>query len=143
MTVAPRIQAVARRHLLAASAGAALGVDAYVHATSGFLYEPNTGGIITEASIFYAEATAAGLVAVLLLLRPTRFSWLIALAVSASALGAVVLYRYVDVGSIGPIPDLYEPSWQVPGKLLSAYAEAIAVALSVAGVGVTRSRTRT
>jgi hypothetical protein len=32
---------------------------------------------------------------------------------------AAVLYRYVDVGSLGPLPDLYENTWQVPGKLLS------------------------
>ena len=39
----------------------------------------------------------------------------------------MLLYRYVDVGSLGPLPDMYENTWQVPGKLLSAYAEAAAV----------------
>ena len=63
-----------------------------------------------------------------------------AFLVAASALAAVVLYRYVDVGAIGPFPNLYEPTWQVPGKLTSAYAEGIAVLLSAVGVGLTRSR---
>ncbi len=50
------------------------------------------------------------------------------------ALGAVLLYRYVDVGQLGPIPNMYENTWQVPGKLLSAYAEGAAVVL--AGLGL-------
>jgi len=28
--------------------------------------------------------------------------------VAASALGAVLLYRYVDVGSLSPLPNMYE-----------------------------------
>jgi hypothetical protein len=60
--------------------------------------------------------------------------------VATSALAAVVLYRYVDVGSIGPIPNLYEPTWHVPGKLPSAYAEGIAVVLSAAAIALTRAR---
>jgi hypothetical protein len=58
--------------------------------------------------------------------------------VGASALGAVLLYRYVDVGALGPLPDLYENTWQVPGKLLSTLAEAAAVVL--AGLGLLTHR---
>ena len=126
--------------LLALAVAAALGIDAYVHASNAYIYESNSGGLITEADIFYAEAAVAGVVALLLLLRPARLTWLAAFAVSASALAAVVLYRYVDVGAIGPIPDLYEPSWQVPGKLLSAYAEGAAAVLSLGGLALSWSR---
>jgi hypothetical protein len=52
------------------------------------------------------------------------------LGVGASALAAVLLYRYVDLGPLGPLPDMYENTWQVPGKLLSAYAEGAAVVLA-------------
>ena len=62
------------------------------------------------------------------------------LAVAASALAAVLLYRYVDVGALGPLPDMYENTWQVPGKLLSAYAEAAAIGL--AGLGLLTHRKR-
>ena len=72
--------------------------------------------------------------ALLVLIRPRRSSWVAALLVAGSALGAVLLYRYVDVGSLGPLPDMYENTWHVPGKLLSAYAEAAAVVL--AGLGL-------
>jgi hypothetical protein len=34
----------------------------------------------------------------------------------------VLLYRYVDVGAIGPVPNMYEPVW-FGEKLHSAYAE--------------------
>jgi hypothetical protein len=64
------------------------------------------------------------------LVRPRRSGWLAALGVAASALAAVLLYRYVDLGSLGPLPDMYENTWQVPGKLLSAYAEGAAVVLA-------------
>jgi hypothetical protein len=40
----------------------------------------------------------------------------------------------VDVGVLGPLPDMYENTWQVPGKLLSAYAEAAAVVLAALGL---------
>jgi len=39
-------------------------------------------------------------------------------------LGAVLLYRYVNVPMLGPFP-VYEPVW-FPDKTLSAVAEAVA-----------------
>lgn len=114
-------------------------IDAVVHGSSASAYDPAQGGLLTEGNLFRAEAGVAALVALLLVLRPRRAVWLAALATAVTALGAVLLYRYVNVGSIGPIPNLYEPTWQVPGKLLSAYAEAFAALLS-AFVAVMLSR---
>jgi hypothetical protein len=74
----------------------------------------------------------------LVLVRPRPSSWLAAMVVAGSALAAVLLYRYVDVGPLGPLPDMYENSWQVPGKLLSAWAEGAAVVL--AGLGLLTHR---
>lgn len=134
--------AIVRRHirLLGVLAAAAFVIDAVVHATSASSYDPASGGLITEGNLFRAEAGLSALVAVLLLVRPSRSVWTLALATAVTALGAVVLYRYVNVGSIGPIPNLYEPTWQVPGKLLSAYAEASAAVIS--GVGAITTRVR-
>jgi hypothetical protein len=39
-----------------------------------------------------------------------------------------VLYRYVDVGSIGPIPNMYEPAW-FGEKTHSAIAEGLVAVL--------------
>jgi hypothetical protein len=120
---------------------AALAVDAYVHASSASVYDTAQGGLLNEGNLFRAEAAVASLVALAVLLLPTRRVWLLTLGVAASALGAVVLYRYVNVGAIGPIPNLYEPTWQVPGKLLSAYAEGASVLLAAAGLMVSRRTT--
>jgi hypothetical protein len=120
----------------------ALAIDAYVHATNAGIYDPAAGGLITEGNLFRAEAVVAGLVAILILLRPTRLVWALALGVASSALAAVVLYRYVDVGAIGPIPNLYEPTWQVPGKLTSAYAEGVGVLLGALGLVVSYTMPR-
>ena len=118
----------------------ALAVDAFVHATNSGFYDPTQPGIFTEGNLFRAEALVSGVVALLVLVHPSRWTFAGALLVAASAVGAVVLYRYVDVGAIGPFPNLYEPTWDAPGKLPSAYAEGIAVLLSAAGAAMTRAR---
>jgi glucan phosphoethanolaminetransferase (alkaline phosphatase superfamily) len=112
---------------------AALGIDAAVHAKNAAAYD-DVKATFTQGGLFRVEAGVACTVALLVLVWPRLGSWVAALLVSASALGAVVLYRYVDVGKLGPIPNMYENTWQVPGKLLSAYAEAAAVVL--AGLGL-------
>jgi hypothetical protein len=124
--------------VLVVATAAALGVDAVVHWQNAPAYD-TVGTTITQGTLFRAEAVAAVAAGLLVLLRPRTSSWLAALAVAGSALGAVLLYRYVDLGSLGPLPDLYENTWQVPGKLLSAYAEGAAVVL--AGLGLLSHRT--
>jgi hypothetical protein len=119
--------------VLRIATAAALGIDAVVHWQNAPAYDA-VGTIITQGTLFRAEAVAAVAAGLLVLLRPRASSWLAALMVAGSALGAVLLYRYVDVGSLGPLPDMYENTWQVPGKLLSAYAEGAAVVL--AGLGL-------
>jgi hypothetical protein len=55
---------------------------------------------------------------------------------------AVVVYRYVDVGKIGPIPNMYDPFWLPTEKWISAIAEAaatIAAAALVVILGSDRS----
>jgi len=69
-----------------------------------------------------------------------RADWIGAFIVTASAVGAVLLYRYVDVETIGPLPNMYEPTWEVPGKPLSAYAEGGAAVLSALGFTLGRKR---
>ncbi len=69
-----------------------------------------------------------------------RADWIGAFIVAASAVGAVLVYRYVAVGTIGPLPNMYEPTWEVPGKPLSAYAEGGAALLSALGFTLGRKR---
>ena len=123
--------------LLRVATAAALGIDAAVHWQNAPAYDSVTA-TLSQGDLFRVETAAAVAAGLLVLLRPRPSSWLAALLVGASALAAVLLYRYVDVGSLGPLPDMYENTWQVPGKLLSAYAEAAAVLL--AGLGLLTHR---
>jgi hypothetical protein len=47
------------------------------------------------------------------------------LLVAAGGLSALLLYRYLDVGSLGSLPDMYDPIWYTQ-KTVSAVSEAIA-----------------
>ena len=108
---------------------AGLALDAYVHTDLAGRFE--TGGRISESTLFLAQAALAALAALLVFVRGRRPEAAFALLVAAAALGAVLLYRYVDVGTIGPLPDMYDPAWY-PEKTLSAVAEAVAVLASAA-----------
>jgi hypothetical protein len=119
--------------LLRVATAAALGIDAAVHWQNAPAYDAVTA-TVSQGQLFRVEAALAVAVGLLVLVRPRPSSWLAALAVAGSALAAVLLYRYVDLGSLGPLPDMYENTWQVPGKLLSAYAEAAAVVLAALGL---------
>jgi hypothetical protein len=118
---------------LRVATAAALGIDAVVHAQNASAYDAVTA-TISQGTLFRVEAGLAVAAGLLVLLWPRRASWVAALLVAASALGAVLVYRYVDVGSLGPLPDMYENTWQVPGKLLSASAEGAAVVLASLGL---------
>jgi hypothetical protein len=50
----------------------------------------------------------------------------------------VLLYRYVDVPALGPIPSMYEPLW-FPEKTLSAVAEAVATLAALTGLARVRT----
>ena len=61
----------------------------------------------------------------------------IALLVAAGAAVAIYLYTYVDVGALGPLPNMDEPTWALPGKRLAAAAETAAMATAALGIAVT------
>ena len=112
--------------LLAVLAAGGLAYDAYVHLDLADVYS-GVGDTITQAGLFRLEAALAIVAAVVVLLWDSRLAWATAGMVGIGGLAAVVLYRYVDVGSIGPIPNMYEPVW---------YGEKTRSAIAEAGVGV-------
>lgn len=117
---------------------AGLGVDAGIHADLAASQPPN--GDINQIDLFYFEAALASLAALLVLVSAARLAYAFAFLVAASALGVVVLYRYVDVGPLGPLPDMYEPFWYAT-KIATSIAEGVAVVASVAGASL-RTRNR-
>lgn len=78
------------------------------------------------------QAGAAGLAAALILLRGSRSAFAAAALVALSSLAAVVLYRYVQVPAVGPLPSMYEPVWYA-SKVITAIAEALAGAFALTG----------
>jgi hypothetical protein len=101
--------------------------DAKVHLHLAGDYDA-VGSTVTQGWLFRVEAVVAIVVAVAVLVSDHRLVWVSAGVTGLAGVVAVLLYRYVDVGAIGPIPNMYEPAW-FPEKLHSAYAEgAVAVA---------------
>ena len=118
--------------LLRLVVAAGLVVDAVVHLNYASRYDP-VGNTISQGDIFRIESSVAILVAVVLLVAPwRRLGYLAAFLISASAFGGVMLYRYVNVGAIGPIPNMYEPVW-FGQKTFSAYAEGAAAVIALVG----------
>jgi hypothetical protein len=112
-------------------------VDAFVHFQLAPDYQLAAPGGIGQGNLFRIAAVAAVLTALWVLVRPSRLSFAAAFLVAASALAAVLLYRYVDVPALGPIPSMYEPLW-FPEKTFSAVAEAVAAGAALVGLSRTR-----
>jgi hypothetical protein len=112
--------------VLAVLATAGLAYDAYVHLDLASVYDGN-GDSITQGGLFRVEAVIAILVGFAVLASDHRLVWAAAGLTGLGGVALVVLYRYVDVGSIGPVPDMYEPVW---------YGEKTRSAIAEGGVGV-------
>jgi len=103
---------------------AGLGISSYVHLHLAHLYK-DIGSSLTMADLFYAQGIIAALVGLWLLLTGHRVAWWAAALVGIASFAAVMTYRYVNVGAIGPVPNMYDATWQPsPDKMLSAIAEA-------------------
>lgn len=121
--------------LLSLLTAAALAVDAYIHADLASTYDP-VAASISQGDLFRIEAGLSSLAALLILLTAARLAWAFAFLVLASALGAILLYRYVDVGALGPLPDMYEPVWFTE-KTTAAVAEAVGTFAALGGLALT------
>ena len=104
---------------------AGLAIDAFVHLDLASSYDGVKSSVLTQGDLFRAEAALAIIAALALVVRPRRWTALIALLVSAGGFAAVLLYQYVNVGAIGPLPNMYDPV-SFPEKTLSVCAEGIA-----------------
>ncbi|XVU28179.1 hypothetical protein ACQPZJ_14375 [Actinoplanes sp. CA-054009] len=120
--------------VLSVLTAALLGVDAFVHLHDASRYDQFRTSVMSEGTLFEIQAIVAILVALALLVRPGVTTWIVSLVVAGSAAVAVTLYTYVNVGNLGPVPNLYENTWNEPGKVGSAVAETIAALLSIAGL---------
>lgn len=120
---------------------AALGIDAVVHLDLASGYQLGAPGGIGEGNLFRIEAAVAILVGLYVLIRGNRPAYAAAVVVAGSAFIAVLLYRYVDIPAIGPLPSMYEPVWFFE-KTLSAAAEGLGAVLAAVGYVRQRSSAR-
>lgn len=119
--------------VLRIAVAACLVIDAVVHLRLASSYGQATApGHISEGLLFQLEAAAALVIAVLVLVLGSRLAFAAAFVVAASAFVAVVLFTYVNVPALGPIPSMYEPIWSTE-KAISAVAEALGAALAAFG----------
>ena len=109
-----------------------LAVDAFVHFDLASAFKHNKTSTLSETDLFRAEAVAAIVAAVALVVRPRRYTAAFAFLVAAAGTAAVIVYRYVDVGAFGPIPNMYDPYWAPAGKTISAVAEGVAALAALA-----------
>ena len=106
-------------------------IDAVVHLHLAPGYQLSAPSGIGAGNLFRLQAVVALAAAVLVLVRGNRTSYAAALLIGLSALSAVILYRYVDIPTLGPLPSMYEPAW-FPEKTLSAVAEALGAVVAAA-----------
>ncbi|GGH90926.1 hypothetical protein GCM10007170_05860 [Arthrobacter liuii] len=111
----------------------ALFIDAGVHFFMAPGYQYAQPGTISQGTLFLLEAAAALVAGIYVLVRGSRAAYALALLVAFSAFAAVMLYRYVDIPAIGPIPAMYDPVWFF-SKTLSAVAEGAGTLLALAGL---------
>jgi hypothetical protein len=109
-----------------------LAIQAFVHFHLAGSFPLNKTSTLSEEDLFNAEAVAAVIAALALIFRPRRYTAGFAFLVAAAGTAAVVVYRYVNVGKIGPIPNMYDPYWAPFEKNLSVIAEAIAAVAAFA-----------
>lgn len=118
--------------VLRVGVAAGLLASAVIHVQLAPGYQQAAPAGIGQGTLFLVEAGAAALAAVFVLLKGSRTAFAAAGVVALSSLAAVMLYRYVEVPALGPLPAMYEPVWYA-AKIVTALAEAAAGALAVAG----------
>ncbi|MDL4777698.1 MULTISPECIES: hypothetical protein [Thermomonosporaceae] len=118
---------------------AGLVVDAVVH----WRFAPDMayveGGAIGGDLLFRVQGVVAAVVAVLVLVAARRWSYALAFLVAASAAGALLLYYFVDVGALWPLPDMHEPVWY-SDKTISLAGEGVAALAALAGLLTVRGK---
>ena len=123
-----------RRLWLRLVASSGLAIDAYVHWNLAPDFDSFIGAgphHVSQGQLFRVEAVLAVIALVLMLFVDHLLTAVLALVTAAGGLAAVLLYRYVDVGAFGPLPDMYDPTWY-PEKTISVIAEGVVVLAALA-----------
>jgi hypothetical protein len=107
-----------------------LAIDAYVHLHLASAYD-TVKGTFSQGELFRIEAGLAIVAAILLLVRPGRLTAAIAAIVAGGGVFALLLYYFVNVGKLGPLPNMYEPTWY-GDKVVTLIAQTVATVTALA-----------
>ena len=119
-----------------------LAIDAFVHFHLAGDFAGNKTSVLSEATLFRVEAAASLVAAIALLVRPNRYTAMLAFLLALSGTAAVLFYRYVDLGAVGPVPNMYDPYWAPAEKTISAIGEALAMFAALVLIGRYRKPAR-
>jgi hypothetical protein len=122
------------RWALVVLAAVGLGIDAYTHFDLASLYDLNKTDTISQGTLFRIEGVFAILAGIALIVRANVWTALAVVAVAGGGLFLLLLYRYVSVGKVGPLPDMHEPIWYAE-KSWSAWGEGIALGAALTLTG--------
>jgi hypothetical protein len=111
--------------LLQAIIAVGLAIDAQIHFKLAATYDLIKSDTVSQGDLFRIEGVLAVLAAILVLVLRRPLAAIVALAVAGGGLVPLFLYRYVDVGTLGPLPNMYEPAW-FADKTNTAIAQGIA-----------------
>jgi hypothetical protein len=106
-----------------------LAVDAFVHWNLAPDFDSFVGtgpAHVSQGQLFRVETVLAVIALLLVLFVDHLLTAALAFVVGAGGLAAVLLYRYVDVGALGALPNMYDPTWY-PEKTISVIAEGVVV----------------
>lgn len=112
---------------------AGLAVDAYIHFKIAANFDFKKGTLVSMGWLFRVQAGAAAAAALLVLVWANRLTYMIAFLVAGSAVGALLLYHYVDLGAIAGLPNMYDPVWY-SDKVVTAVAEGVATVGALIGI---------
>lgn len=118
----------------------ALGYSAYLHFRIANDRPPLfADGQVTLSGLFVAQAVAATVVSLWVLVQGTRLAWLAFGIVALGSLAALLLSVYVEIPAIGPFPTIYEPLWYTD-KVLAAVAAGVATLAALVALATARRR---
>ena len=107
---------------------AGLAIDVGVHWHLATRLDPVMSTVsphLTEGQLFRVESVMALVAGVLVVALPRWWTAALAFLVAAGGVFALLLYALVDVGAVGPLPNMTDPTWYTE-KTVSLVGEAVA-----------------
>src|SRR6476646_4362409 len=111
MNLATRLRTDGPFLLLQVIVALGLAFDAKIHFRLARAYDQIKSSTVSQGDLFRVEAWLAITAAVLVLVVRKPITAFFAASVAGGGLVPLLVYRYYDFGSFGPLHAMYEPAW--------------------------------